>query len=177
MLIKNLSKNQIIIASTGVLLVILISALVYANLHKPKKSISTGGQPNVVANRPASADSPADTSTPSSISSNSSAPISLPKPTLAKSSGNNGSVPANSLIEFTCAGQAGLQCTVILTDKMNSSHQIDLGSKLIKDDGYGQTAVIWDWKSLAGNWIVIAKVKDTNNNSAGSDEQNLVVQE
>jgi hypothetical protein len=119
---------------------------------------------------------PTGSSAPTSSPSNgSAAPIA--KPSLQKSSGNapGSSVPAGATIEFTCEGTAGLGCEVILTDRNNSAHVINLGKKAITSNGRGQNFAIWDWPAVSGSWNVVARASDTAGNSATSDAQILEV--
>ncbi len=100
----------------------------------------------------------------------------LAKPTLSKSSGNNGPVPAGILINFVCEGAKGLNCEVILTDSNDSTHQILLPKKPLADNGRGEVFASWDWNSIKGTWKVISKVTDGAGNSASSDIHTLTVQ-
>lgn len=84
----------------------------------------------------------------------------LNTPTLQKSSGNNGPVPAGALIEFTCEGQVGVSCEIILTSRANRSNVIRLGAKKIADNGRGQYFASWEWESKSGDWSVVARVSD-----------------
>lgn len=176
---KKLHQNKVVLVILILVAAGLVLAAFYLKNNRAKTLTASG--PNVTNNRPTSADAETEAiaTTPTSTSQTTGSPtvpVSLPKPTLSKSSGNNGSVPAGAPIEFTCKGQPGLQCTLVLTNKSNAANKIDLGAKTIKDDGYGQTSVSWNWNSIAGSWSVVAQVTDGKGNSALSDEQSLVVQ-
>lgn len=170
-MVKKLLKNKIILVALFLVTAGLVSVAAYVKYSQPKTKDTS---PNVTKNRPAPTNTPTESS--ATTTTPATAPVALPKPLLAKSSGNNGSVPPGIPIEFTCKGQLSLQCTVILIDKNNPANKIDLGAKTIQDDGYGQAIVAWNWNSVSGNWSVIARVTDGKGNSAQSDEQSLVVQ-
>ena len=94
----------------------------------------------------------------------------LPKPTLMKSSGNNGSIPTGAMIEFTCLAPTGYTCRV----ELSGSKTITLGAKTIEDNR-GQTGANWEWSSERGTWSVVALLRDAKGNEGRSDSQQLEV--
>jgi hypothetical protein len=98
------------------------------------------------------------------------------KPMLSMSSGNAGAVvPAGRAMEFTCEGvAAGPLCTLVLTDKNNASHQVNLGAQTITSNGHGQNLATWTWTAQAGSWKVVATAS-TSGGSAASDALSLEV--
>lgn len=96
----------------------------------------------------------------------------LPKPLLAKSSGNNNiAVSKGAVIEFTCSAPAGYQCSIVLTGPKT----ITLESKSLVDNGRGQSVVSWTWTAESGSWQVKAILKDNKGNQSQSDAQALEV--
>lgn len=95
------------------------------------------------------------------------------KPTLIKSSGNYGSVPANIFIEFVCQGTPGLKCKVLLNNQAGSI--VELPSQDVEDNGRGQSFTSWEWRSITGTWQVYAVVTNSQGKSAESNKQSLEV--
>lgn len=96
---------------------------------------------------------------------------SVPKPSLMKSSGNNGSVPVGAVIEFTCLAPSGYTCSV----ELKGNKTITLDKKTIEDNR-GQTGTSWEWTSEKGSWSVTAVLRDANGKANVSDSQSLEVQ-
>ena len=83
----------------------------------------------------------------------------FPTPILAKSSGNNGSVPAGAMIEFTCTASSGYDCDL----RLSGPKTINLGKKKLTDNDRGQSIQSWTWSAQPGSWSVTAVLS----NSAG----------
>lgn len=179
-MLKNFSHRKLTILIISLAAVGLVSAASYVKVRQVKPTPTKSTEPNVVNKRPASSDSnqsqnttPATNTTTKPTPAAPTSSASLPKPSLLLSSGT---IPAGQPEEFTCKSSPGLRCTILLTDKTNAAHIIDLGAKTIVDDGYGQTTATWDWSALQGSWSVVAKVTDSNGISAQSNAQDLTVQ-
>lgn len=99
---------------------------------------------------------------------------SMATPTLVKSSGNNGSVPAGAVIEFICLSVEGASCDVVLTNTANPKNVIKLGARSIADNGRGEYAALWNWTAQKGNWKVVAQATKAGA-TASSPEQTLEV--
>lgn len=112
----------------------------------------------------------ASSSASPSVSSNSS--VNLPTPLLTKSSGNNGSVPAGVVIEFTCVSNSSYQCTIRLTGPKTINLETQTLSNNNRGENYG---AIWDWTSVFGKWSVTAVLSDGKGNEKSSASQSLEV--
>lgn len=98
--------------------------------------------------------------------------VTLPVPTLTKSSGNNGtSVPTGSNVDFVCAAPAGYQCRV----ELSGAGSVTLAAKSLVDDGRTQPAVDWIWEAKRGSWNVVAVLSDGKGNEQVSSSQTLEV--
>ncbi len=166
---KNNSKRIIIIIVLLLLLVGVFLAVFFvykkiSNKPNPTKEISQQS----TATNTENSDKANTVNAP--VNSNSST---LQAPTITKSSGNNGSVPVNVLINFVCNSQPNTTCQLILID---GSKKITLEEKPVIDNGRGQFFASWDWKSIAGNWQVFVRAKNQQGNTADSIKQSLVVE-
>ena len=110
-----------------------------------------------------------------STNPNNSSSGSVSKPTLNKSSGNNGPIPASVLVNFTCYTAQGNNCAIILTDKTNSANVITLNTQAATSTYGQQPFASWNWTSVAGSWNVVARASN-GSASSDSDAQGLVVQ-
>ncbi|MEI7819173.1 MAG: hypothetical protein WCI47_03575 [bacterium] len=104
-------------------------------------------------------------------SSNSPSQTKLPTPILSKSSGNNGSVPVDAVIEYICTAPAGYNCKIII----KGSRTITLTAKAIEDNGRGQAAASWTWVAEKGSWSITAVLSDNKGNEQASTAQTLEV--
>lgn len=179
---KPKSKNTKIKVISIITISVLIGAIVVYWAY------SSGKLPFLNKNQQAQSNTPnessggqADTNTSNSTNndgtgssnSDSSSVASPDKPTLIKSSGNNGPVPVNVVIEFVCQGSAGLNCKVVLVNQNGSI--VELPSQQVKDNGRGQYFTSWEWRSLSGIWQVYAVVINQQSKSTQSDKQTLEV--
>ena len=98
--------------------------------------------------------------------------IDIPLPVLAKSSGNNGSVPFGALINFTCESTPGYFCEVKL-EKPGAS-TITLEKKQLTGER-GQSFASWNWESVSGTWSVAAVLSNSSGQSKSSAAQTLEV--
>jgi hypothetical protein len=167
------------------LLVAVIGTAVWATQHSGWRQVTASPSPSIVPGN-STHDEPSPSPTGGTSSSTPTpVPTSSPggkgggnvaKPSLQMSSGNAGAtVPSGRVIEFSCEGAAGLDCELILTDRTNPSHVVNLGKKPITSNGRGQNFAIWDWNAMAGSWSVVAKASDGAGNAASSDAQTLEV--
>jgi hypothetical protein len=99
----------------------------------------------------------------------------ISKPLLAKSSGNNGPVPAKANIEFSCSGQINASCFITLTNQDYPSENLKFDAKTITDDGRGNTSVTWIWEAKPGTWSVKATQSASGYQPNSSDAQTLTV--
>lgn len=95
----------------------------------------------------------------------------LPTPLLAKSSGNNGSVPAGANIEFLCTTTASYSCSIRLTGPKT----INLDKKTLTDNGRGEFGASWIWAAEKGSWTVAAIISDAQGAQKSSATQTLEV--
>lgn len=165
----------------GLLLIfILITGGVFA-VWRSRTSSKLAGQMDYQGNNPQTElgneskrdDNATNTDTQNQILSSGSptpASASVPKPSLTKSSGNNGSVPAGAMIEFTCLAPAGYTCSV----ELKGNKAITLEKKSIVENR-GQTGVTWDWSAEKGTWSVSAILSNAQGNTNRSDSQSLEV--
>lgn len=148
--------------------VVVIAGGIFA-LTRPKKLVTPpASQPTAKTAKPANTSTltkTSDTPTPSQSK--------LPKPTLSKSSGNNGPVPNGAMVQFICSGVINVNCSVTLTDQDRKT--ITLEAKPVSDDGRGQAAVSWLWEAKAGTWQIVATASATGYQSTESDPQTLKV--
>lgn len=93
-------------------------------------------------------------------------------PFFSKSSGNNGPIPANVLVNFICNSEPGTTCQIILT---SGNKKIALPEQEVKDNGRGQWFTSWDWTSITGKWNVIARAKNKQGGISDSINQTLEV--
>lgn len=99
----------------------------------------------------------------------------ISKPTLGKSSGNNGSIPAKVNVEFSCSGVVNASCFITLTNQANPANNLKFDAKTITDDGRGNTSVTWVWEAQPGTWIVKATQTASGYQPNSSDTQTLQV--
>jgi cytoskeletal protein RodZ len=184
--LKQLKRKQIGLLAMVVLLIAVVGTAVWATRHSGWRKVTASPSPSIVpGNSTHDEPSPSPTDgttskTPTPVPTSSpggSTTGSVAKPSLQKSSGNapGSSVPAGAVVEFSCEGTAGLSCELILTDRTNAAHVVNLGKKPITSNGRGQNFAIWDWNALAGSWSVVAKASDAAGNAATSDVQTLEV--
>lgn len=102
-----------------------------------------------------------------------SAPAKPPQvPSFTKSSGNNGPIPANVLVDFVCNSEPGTTCQIILN---SGNKQIVLAEQQVKDNGRGQWFTNWNWTSVSSKWSVLARAKNAKGGIADSNKQTLEV--
>ncbi len=94
-------------------------------------------------------------------------------PTFTKSSGNNGPIPNNVLVEFVCSAEPGVDCQIILVN--SNGQKITLPYMPVKDNGRGQYFISWQWTSQTGTWTVTAQAKNSQGGISSSEKQTLVV--
>ena len=97
----------------------------------------------------------------------------IPTPTLVKSAGNNGSAPADVLVDFTCNAPAGYSCQLVL--KPASGSNITFEKKNISTDSRGQTFAIWEWKTIKGTWQAQVLLYNSSGQSNSSAPQSFEV--
>lgn len=98
----------------------------------------------------------------------------IPKqPTLSKSSGNNGPVPNGVVINFVCAAEPGLDCSIVLD---SGSNKVVVGPAKVIDNGRGQYFASLDWTSVKGSYKVAAQAKNFQGGVSSSIAQTLEVQ-
>jgi len=165
----------------GIVLLALGGVFVYAHNHKrinlkTAPTASSNSTPTTPQQPTASAGSTIpDTVNATSNPNTTSASGSIDKPTLNKSSGNTGPIPASVLVNFTCYTAAGNNCVIILTDKANSANVIKLSTQVAATTYGQQPFASWNWTSVSGDWSVVAQASSSGA-SASSDAQELVVQ-
>lgn len=98
---------------------------------------------------------------------------SVPKPILVKSAGNVAPAPTNVLIDFTCSAPIGFICQLQLTS--TSGQKILFDKQAISTDGRGQSATVWEWKTIPGNWQAQVVLYNSSGQSNNSDVQNFEV--
>ena len=156
-MINFLRKNKLALTLVSILATVSLGAAGYIKYTHPKSDlkidpVSGNTKGDSVTNEPRSGDSTVEPSgkinTP------------LSAPTLQKSSGNNGPVPSGVLMEFTCQGQVGISCEIILTNQGNRNEVIRLGIKKVADNGRGQHFARWEWESKQGGWSIVARVSE-----------------
>ncbi len=165
----------------GLLLIFILIASGAFALWRTRTSSKLAGQMDYQGNNPQTElgneskrdDNATNTDTQNQVlSSGSPTPVSasVPKPSLTKSSGNNGSVPVGAILEFTCLAPVGYTCSV----ELKGDKTITLEKKSIIDNR-GQTGVSWSWTSEKGTWSVSAILSDAQGNTNRSDSQSLEV--
>lgn len=177
---KKIYKNKkIVITLLVVAAALAVAALVVKhNRDQARKEVEKTAQENHAKNDVSkSSDNTSSTGSTtsnggSSASQTSSAESTPPTPTLSKSSGNNGSIPAGVPVSFGCQSTAGLNCTILLTGPSN----LNLGTKTIPSDGTDRPGTTWYWTSVSGSWKVVAQITNSSGKSSNSAAQTLVVQ-
>jgi hypothetical protein len=96
----------------------------------------------------------------------------LPTPVLAKSSGNNGSIPSGVLVNFTCTSTPGYSCEVKL--QKAGANTITLERKQLTGE-MGQSFASWNWESISGTWSVTAVLSNSSGQTKSSAAQTLEV--
>ena len=96
----------------------------------------------------------------------------LPTPILAKSSGNNGSIPSGVLVNITCTSAPGYYCEIKLGKSGAST--ITLERKQLTGT-MGQSFASWNWESISGTWSVTAVLSNSNGQTKSSPAQTLEV--
>lgn len=177
---KTNTKKVIIIVSVLLLIGLILSSLVVYGIYQKNKSNSgqkATQETSIQAADIQSADTESKDEAVSTQNQASTQPtINAPapnKPTLIKSSGNNGPVPINIVIEFICQGDPGLNCNIVLVNQNGSV--INLQNQPLKNNGRDQYLARWEWKSLSGVWQVYSVVTNSQGKSAQSDKQTLEV--
>lgn len=179
---KKGKKNKIIVLTVlAVLLMatIIVGIVIYKNQQAKKLSAANQLQSNQEEgsntedqnNQTESQSTPTNTSTPQNNQTNS--PSVPEKPTFTKSSGNNGPIPQNVLVEFVCTTLPGLECQIILVN--SNGQKITLPFKPVADNGRGQYFTSWQWKGQQGNWSITAQSKNSEGGTNTSEKQTLVV--
>lgn len=97
------------------------------------------------------------------------------QPRLNKSSGNIGSVPKGSIISFTCEGDGGLSCEILLENTQNPNLNVVLPAEKIIEDGRGLSFASFEWIAITGTWIVTARSFNDPGISTKSESQTLIV--
>lgn len=110
------------------------------------------------------------------ISNGSAESMSLPKPTLSKSSGNAGPISAGALVNFICSNVVNVDCQIILENQDSSDEVLLLDKQFINPPDRGQPSVLWTWKSVKGRWNVSAIVSADGYSDNQSNPQELVVE-
>lgn len=179
----NKSKKNKIIALTALsvllIAVIIMGIVVYKN--QQAKKLSAANQLQSSQEESSNANNQNNQTTGQSTSTNTDTPQnnqikspSVPeKPTFTKSSGNNGPIPQNVLVEFVCTTLPGLDCQIILVN--SNGQKITLPYKPVTDNGRGQYFTSWQWKSQQGSWSVTAQSKNSEGGTNSSEKQTLVV--
>lgn len=96
----------------------------------------------------------------------------LPTPVLAKSSGNNGSIPSGVLVNFTCTSTPGYFCEVKL--EKSGANTVTLEKKQLTGE-MGQSFASWNWESIGGTWSVTAVLSNSSGQTKSSAPQTLEV--
>lgn len=99
-------------------------------------------------------------------------PNNLPTPVLAKSSGNNGSIPPDVTVNLTCESAPGYFCEVKL--EKAGVNTVTLEKKQLTGER-GQSFASWNWESISGTWSVTAVLSNSSGQSKSSVSQNLEV--
>lgn len=174
-------KRNIVVLAIVLAAVILVGGLIYLSLRAES--------PDVAQGRISKDEAKSDSSTKDSSPSGSTAtpamtpespatppaviqPNSLPTPVLAKSSGNNGSIPAGAIVNFTCTSAPGYFCEVTLQKPGASS--ITLERKQLTGE-MGQSFASWNWESLSGTWSITAVLSNSGGQTKSSAAQALEV--
>ena len=185
---KKFKKNKKLYLVTGICAVVVVAVLTSFFVVNSKGNsnnnqlTSSEQQANENADTtdkaPASPTTAQDSSSASAATTPSTNQVQLTKPTLNKSSGNgpDHTIPKDVLVNFICNSVAGSKCSVILTSKTNPANVITLEVKSVGGT-YGQPPFAsWDWKSVAGNWSIVARATNGSGGSMDSDKQDLTVQ-
>lgn len=175
-----IQRKRYLIAAV-LLAAVLIIVLASAATQRRSSTNPTPSPTPTITKGNSTADEPSPTPTPGrggSATPAVSPSAAVPKPSLAKSSGNapGSSIPAGVAVEFDCTGAAGYSCEVVLTKVNDSNQKIALGSKPIVDNGRGEYFALWQWTSVSGSWNVTAVQRDASGKSTSSDPQKLEVQ-
>lgn len=96
----------------------------------------------------------------------------LPTPVLAKSSGNNGSIPPEVIVNFTCESAPGYLCEVRL--EKAGANTVTLEKKQLTGER-GQSFASWNWESISGTWSITAVLSSSSGQSKSSSVQKLEV--
>lgn len=175
------NKNGRTTKIVGLLLIVVVVIAGGAAIWRSRTSSKLAGQMDYQGNNPQTElgneskrdDSASNTDTQNKVLTSQAVQpsnASVPKPTLMKSSGNNGPVPVGAIIEFTCLAPTGYNCSV----ELKGNKTITLDEKSIEDNR-GQTGAGWEWTSEKGSWTIVAALKDSNGNTNSSDSQSLEV--
>lgn len=173
---KNIAVVVIVLAA-----VVLVGGLVYFS--------SRAESPDVVQGRVSKDEAKSDSQTTSSSPSGSTPksvmtpespttppaaaqPSNLPTPVLAKSSGNNSSIPSSVLVNFTCTSIPGYFCEINL-QKAGASTIVLEKKKLTGE--MGQSFASWNWESVSGTWSVTAVLSNSSGQTKSSPAQSLEV--
>lgn len=177
---KKNQKNKIIVIS--IIIALLVSAAVIGVVLYKKKQANRpvanqelqSSQQTSTDNKASQTDNQSSTSTASGQNNVSAQPPPTPKqPTFTKSSGNNGSIPPNVLVNFICNSEPGTTCQMILTNQ--SGKVVSLPVQSIADNGRGEYFTQWYWTSVVGTWSIIAQAKNAQGGISSSEKQTLVV--
>ncbi len=177
---KNNKKKVIIIVS--ILIVLLIGAALGVFIYKKRQnSKQLSAAPELQNPQNTSAENTTTQSNPSQIngatnttqSATSTTPSKPQAPVFTKSSGNNGSIPSNVLVEFVCSAEPGVDCQIILVN--TNGQKINLPYVQVKDNGRGQYFASLQWTSQTGTWSVTAQAKNSQGGISSSEKQTLVV--
>jgi len=147
--------------------------LVQGKLSEPTQDSSASSENSESATSPNSI-KPVETSAPSvgSTSAQAEPTNGLPIPILAKSSGNNGSIPPGVLVNFTCTSTPGYFCEVKL--EKSGANPVILEKKQLTGE-MGQSFASWNWESISGKWSVTALLSNNSGQAKSSAAQTLEV--
>lgn len=177
---KNNRKKVVIILS---ILTIFITSVVLGGFiyKKRQNSKQLSAAPELQNSQKTSAENTTTQSKPSQTngatnttqSATSTTPSKPQAPVFTKSSGNNGSIPRNILVEFVCSAEPGVDCEIILVN--TNGQKITLPYVQVKDNGRGQYFASLQWTSQTGTWSITAQAKNSQGGISSSEKQALVV--
>lgn len=165
-----LNNRQVVIAAIVLSVFVVIGYTLFNWSENQSENRSEKTSNNSIANKNNEPSAPQDSADAADDQNKT-----LPKPTLNKSSGNNGPIPSGILVNFTCTGVINAECQIILTDT-DSEEVLELEKKELEDTGRGNPSAVWTWKSISGNWQVKAVVTANGFNDNMSNSQELTVQ-
>jgi hypothetical protein len=173
-------RKKAIAIAAAIVVALLVGGLIYRSTRAESPDVMQGKISKDEKKSDSSiveSDSQGSTETPTMTSQNPATPPatqsnSLPAPILAKSSGNNGSIPTGVLVNFTCSSTPGYFCEVKL--EKSGGNTIVLEKKVLIENR-GSAAASWNWESISGKWSVTAVLSNSSGQTKSSAAQTLEV--